>query len=212
MEQENHQQRQQILELQTLLTAKDEQLTSKDDQLAGKDYQLQQKKAAIAAHQQEIWQLRQQLHTQSDQLHSKDDQLQQMEQENQQQSQQILGLRTVLTTKDEQLAGKDNQLQQNETAMAIRQQEIQELRQELQSSEQVAAEFKRNLEVMNSKDQENFAKLDTRRLLIEAISRSQISYVHLIEWSCSQAPTFRHWEYVQQKRWKAGWMGPGKQD
>ena len=33
-----------------------------------------------------------------------------------------------------------------------------------------------------------FAKLDSRRLLIEAISRSQISYVHLIEWSCSQAP------------------------
>ena len=42
------------LELQTLLTTKDEQL-------AGKDHRLQQKKAAIAAHQQEIQQLRQQL-------------------------------------------------------------------------------------------------------------------------------------------------------
>ena len=36
--------------------------------------------------------------------------------------------------------------------------------------------------------QENFAKLDSRRLLIEAISKPQISHVHLIEWSCSQAP------------------------
>ena len=53
-EQENQQQRQQILGLRTLLTAKDEQL-------AGKDHQLQQKEAAIAAHQQEIQQLRQQL-------------------------------------------------------------------------------------------------------------------------------------------------------
>ena len=33
-----------------------------------------------------------------------------------------------------------------------------------------------------------FAKLDSRRLLIEAISKPQISHVHLIEWSCSQAP------------------------
>ena len=145
MEQGNHQQRQQIWELQTLLTAKDEQLTSKDDQLAGKDNQIQQKQAAKTAHQQEIWQLRQQLHTQSDQLHTKDDRLQQMEQENKQQLQQILGLRTVLTTKNEQLAGKDLQLQQNETAMTARQQEIQELRQQLQSSEQVAAEFQQNL-------------------------------------------------------------------
>ena len=53
-EQENQQQRQQNLGLRTLLTAKDEQL-------AGKDHQLQQKEAAIAAHQQEIQQLRQQL-------------------------------------------------------------------------------------------------------------------------------------------------------
>ena len=68
--------------LQTLLTAKDEQLAGKDEQLAGKDeqlagkdeqlagkdeqlagkhHQLQQKEEAIAAHQQEIQQLRQQL-------------------------------------------------------------------------------------------------------------------------------------------------------
>ena len=53
-DQENQQQRQQILGLQTLLTAKDEQL-------AGKDHQIQQKEAAIAAHQQEIQQIRLQL-------------------------------------------------------------------------------------------------------------------------------------------------------
>ena len=53
-EQENQQHRQQILGLQTLLTAKDEQL-------AGKDHQLQQKEVVMAAHQQEIQQLRQQL-------------------------------------------------------------------------------------------------------------------------------------------------------
>ena len=53
-EQENQQQQQQNLKLRTLLTTKDEQL-------AGKDHQLQQKEAAIAAHQQEIQQLRQQL-------------------------------------------------------------------------------------------------------------------------------------------------------
>ena len=53
-EQENEQQQQHILGLQTLLTAKNEQLV-------GNDHQLQQKEAAIAAHQQEIQQLRQQL-------------------------------------------------------------------------------------------------------------------------------------------------------
>ena len=53
-EQENWQQCQQILGLRTLLTAKDEQLT-------GKDHQIQQKEEAMAAHQQEIQQLRQQL-------------------------------------------------------------------------------------------------------------------------------------------------------
>ena len=64
-EQENQQQQQQILELRTLLTAKDEQLACQDKQLAGKneqltgkDHQLQQKEVA---HQQEIQQLRQQL-------------------------------------------------------------------------------------------------------------------------------------------------------
>ena len=50
-EQENQQQWEQIMGLWTLLTAK-------DDQLAGKNHQLQQKEAA---HQQEIWWLRQQL-------------------------------------------------------------------------------------------------------------------------------------------------------
>ena len=67
-EQENQQQRQQILGQRNLLTAISEQvqtlqqqLTNKDEQLAGKDHQLQQKEAAIAAHQQEIRQLRQQL-------------------------------------------------------------------------------------------------------------------------------------------------------
>ena len=60
-EQENQQQQQQILGLRTLLTAKDDQLAGQDEQLAGKDHQLQQKEAAMAAHQQEIQQLRQQL-------------------------------------------------------------------------------------------------------------------------------------------------------
>ena len=50
-EQENQQKQQQILELQTLLAAKDAQL----------NYELQQKEAAMTTHQQEIHQLRQQL-------------------------------------------------------------------------------------------------------------------------------------------------------
>ena len=78
---EIQQQKQQILGLQKLLTAnddqlqtqianKDEQLASKDElladkdiQLAGKDHQLQQNEAIIATLQQEIQQLRQQLQT-----------------------------------------------------------------------------------------------------------------------------------------------------
>ena len=54
MEQEYHQQRQQIWELQTLLT-------NKGGQLTGKEHQLQQKEAAMGVHQQEVQQLRQQL-------------------------------------------------------------------------------------------------------------------------------------------------------
>ena len=53
-EQENQQQRHQILGLRTLLTAN-------NDQLASKDHQIQRKEEAIATHQQEILQLRQQL-------------------------------------------------------------------------------------------------------------------------------------------------------
>ena len=55
-------------------------------------------------------------------------------------------IRTLLTAKDEQLAGKEHQLQQKQAAIAAHQQEIQQLRQQLQSSEQVAAEFQKNLE------------------------------------------------------------------
>ena len=53
-EQENRQKQEHIFALQSLLTAKDEQL-------AGKDHQLKQKEAAMAAHQQDIQQLRQQM-------------------------------------------------------------------------------------------------------------------------------------------------------
>ena len=84
----------------------------------------------------------QQIQDLQQQLHIKDDQLQEKEQENQQHQQQILKLETFLTAKDEQLAGKDHQLQQKEEA---HQQEIQQLRQQLQTSEQVTAEFQRNL-------------------------------------------------------------------
>ena len=49
-----------------------------------------------------------------------------------------MGLWTLLTAKDEQLAGK-------EAAVAAHQQEIRQLRQQLQSTEQVAADFQRNL-------------------------------------------------------------------
>ena len=98
---------------------------------------------------QQIRDLQQQLHTLRDQLHTQNDKLQEKEQENQQQQQQILGLRTLLTAKDEQLAGKDEQLagknHQIQQRKATHQQEIQQLRQQLQSSEQVAAEFQRNL-------------------------------------------------------------------
>ena len=59
---------QKILGLQNFLTAANDQLqtlkqqlTTKDKQLTGKNHQLKQKEAAIAAHQQEIQQLRQQL-------------------------------------------------------------------------------------------------------------------------------------------------------
>ena len=86
-----------------------------------------------------------QLHTQSDQLNTLGDQLREKEQENQQQRQQILGLRTLLTTQDDQLAGKDCQLKQKEATIVACQEEIRQLRQQLLSSEQVAAEFQRNL-------------------------------------------------------------------
>ena len=79
---------------------------------------------------------------QSQQIQDLQQQLQEKEQENQQQQQQILGLRTLLAAKDEQL---NHELQQKETAMTAHQQEIHQLRQQLQSSEQVAAEFQRNL-------------------------------------------------------------------
>ena len=91
---------------------------------------------------QQIRELQRQLDTQSDQLHTLGVQLREKEQENQQKQEQMFGLRTLLTAKDEQLAGKGHQLQQKEVA---HQQEIQQLRQQLQSSEQVAAEFQRNL-------------------------------------------------------------------
>ena len=131
-EQENQGEQEQILELRTLLAAKDEQL----------NHELQQKEAAIAAHQHQIQDLQEQLHTQDDQLQALNDQLQGKEQENQQKQQQILGLRTLLAAKDEQL---NRALQQKEAFIATHQQEIQQLRQQLQSSEQVAAEFQRNL-------------------------------------------------------------------
>ena len=67
-EQEIQLQRQQMLGLQNRITATNEQLltlqkqlSTKDEQLVGRDRQLWQKEAAIAAHQQEIQELRQQL-------------------------------------------------------------------------------------------------------------------------------------------------------
>ena len=178
----NHQmeekEREEILGLQTLLTAtndqlqmlqqqltiKDEQLeekelenlelrtllTIKDEQLDSNDQQLQQKEAAIAAGQQEIQQLRAREQLQSSELVIAEIQ------------QTVQDQRRL--TKSEELAAKDNQLQQKEAVTAADQQESLQLGQQLQSSEQVSAEFQQSLlEREMVQDQQRPEKLQQQR-------------------------------------------------
>ena len=128
-EQEIQQQEQPSHPLQDLPTATSDQLqtlqqqTTKDKQLAAED---QQKEAvietAIAARQQEIWQLR--------------EQLQSSEQVTAEFQQNLLEREEIIQDPQKEAVIK--------TVTAARQQEIQQLRQQLQSSVQVTAEFQRN--------------------------------------------------------------------
>ena len=117
-QQEIQQQQHKILRLRNLLTATNEQLQTLQQQITIQDEQLAD---------------------QAEELAYKDKQLQQLE----------AGIEEELAGMEEQalreLAHKDHRLQQKEAAIAAHQQEIQQLRQQLQSSEQVTAEFQRNL-------------------------------------------------------------------
>ena len=129
-----------------------EQLQSSEQVTAEFQQTLSEREGTIQELQRQIQELQQ--HTQNLQLllQSKDHQLQGQQQEIQQLHDLFITsndpsqtLQQQFNRKDEQLADKDHQLQQKEAAIAAHQQEIQQLRQQLQSSEQVTAEFQRNL-------------------------------------------------------------------
>ena len=114
-----------------------------------REMQIRELNQQHAQQTQTIQGLQQQLRTLSDQLQEK-------EKENQQQQRQILKLQNTLTATNEtlvqhltanenELAGKDHELEQKETTIATCQQEIEQIRQQLQFSEQVTAEFQKNL-------------------------------------------------------------------
>ena len=124
-------QQQQILRLQNLLTATNEQLQSLQQQLTTKNEQLADKDEQLTTKNEQLDGKDEQLATKNGQLADKDEQLADKEQ-------QLVDKDEQLADNEQQLADKDSQLQQKEAVIAAHRQEIQQLRQQLESSEHVS--------------------------------------------------------------------------